>query len=192
LPPPAVCRWPLWLRVVVSIVVAFHVFAVFVGPWAALPDQASPLAQDCRAIVGPYDDVLCLGNGYRFFAPEPGPSHLVKYKVTLKDGKTIEGKFPDRHVNRPRLLYHRYFMLSEMLNSLYVPEDRPEDRVMFNLYVKSYARHLLHAYNGKEVQLTLIEHRIPAIEEYQKSKVKLTDEQLYEELQLGTFQENEP
>lgn len=180
-------RWPFWLRVVLSVVLTFHVFAVFVGPWAALPDQTSPLAQDSRRFVGRYVDALRLGNGYRFFAPEPGPSHLVKYEVTLADGKKVEGRFPDRTINRPRLLYHRYFMLSETLNTLYTPEKGTDQRVLFDLYVRSYARHLLLAYQAKSVKLTLVEHRIPAIEEIQAGKARLTDPTLYDELELGTF-----
>ena len=180
-------RWPFWLRVLVSVVVTFHVFAVFVGPWAALPDQSSPLAQDSRLLVGRYVDVLRLGNGYRFFAPEPGPSHLVKYEVTLANGEKVEGRFPDRTVNRPRLLYHRYFMLSETLNTLYTPEKGTDQRVLFDLYVRSYARHLLLAYQGKSVKLTLVEHRIPAIEDIQAGKARLSDPTLYDELDLGTF-----
>ena len=180
-------RWPLWLRVVLSFVLAFHVFAVFVGPWAALPDQTSPLARESRMLVERYVDGLCLGNGYRFFAPEPGPSHIVKYEVTLPDGNTVEGQFPDRTVNWPRLLYHRYFMLSETLNTLYTPEKKSEQGITFDLYARSYADHLLRAYKAKQVRLTLVEHRIPLIEDIQNGKAKLTDIQLYEELQLGTF-----
>ena len=66
----------------------------------------------------PYLQILSLDNGYRFFAPEPGPSHLVRYDVTLADGQQIGGVFPNLAEERPRLLYHRYFMLSEFVNSL--------------------------------------------------------------------------
>ena len=32
----------------------------------------------------PISKALSLANGYRFFAPEPGPSHLVRYELTLR------------------------------------------------------------------------------------------------------------
>lgn len=154
-----------------------------------MPQQASPLAADCRRAVAPYVDALFLSNGYRFFAPEPGPSHLVKYELTLVDGKIIKGQFPDRRVYRPRLLYHRYFMLSETLNTLHVPDPQapPQARVVFNLYVRSYARHLAIKHNAEQVKLTLVEHLLPGIDSVSRNRMKLDDPRLYDELPLGTF-----
>ncbi len=171
--------------------VAFHLFAVFVGPWAAIREQTSPLAADCRRLVAPYVDALYLGNGYRFFAPEPGPSHLVKYDLTLPGGQTLSGHFPDRAARQPRLLYHRYFMLSETLNTLYTPDKNAPGRAVFDRYVRSYARHLLLAHQAANVRLTLVEHRIAAIEDIQRGKVSLADANLFEELPLGTFSEDD-
>ena len=81
--------------------------------------------------------MLGLANGYRFFAPEPGPSHLIRYEVTLPDGTRKEGFFPDRAHHQPRLLYHRYFMLSEFVNTLDNPEDRP---TRLNAYAQGVCR----------------------------------------------------
>ena len=41
--------------------------------------------------------------------------------ITLADGTLKTGEFPDRNMHRPRLLYHRYFMLSEFVNTLASP-----------------------------------------------------------------------
>jgi hypothetical protein len=185
-------RWPLEVRIAVSIAVAFHVFAVFVGPWA-MPQQASPLAADIAAVMRPYIDGLYLSNGYRFFAPEPGPSHLIKYELKLKDGKQITGQFPDRTVNKPRLLYHRYFMLSEFVNTLNNPNPlaSSEERVVFKLYVRSYARHLALEYDAEQVKLTQIRHLLPFIDRVREDKIRLDDPRLYEELPLGTFSRSE-
>ena len=186
--PPTAPRWPVWLRVIVSLIVAFHVFAVFVGPWA-MPQQASPLAADCGAAIRPYIDAFYLNNGYRFFAPEPGPSHLIRYELKLADGSQIKGQMPDRQANRPRLLYHRYFMLSEFINTLHVtdPQAPAEAKQLFNLYVRSYARHLAIKYDAQQVKLTLVEHLLPGIEQVRRDKMKLEDPRLYDELPLGTF-----
>src|SRR3954470_18484166 len=105
------------VRVVVSVLLALHLFAVFVGPWA-LPPQNSELSASAARVLRPYLEALSLTNGYRFFAPEPGPSHLVRYEATLDDGTLRTGVFPDKQEHVPRLLYHRYFMLSEFANSL--------------------------------------------------------------------------
>ena len=41
--------------------------------------------------------------------------------VVTRDGRKIEGSFPDKKAEWPRLLYHRYFMLSEHLSGLRDP-----------------------------------------------------------------------
>ena len=105
----------------ISLLVSLHVMAVFVGPWA-MPPHGSELARTIAGVHGPYLQAAFLNNGYRFFAPEPGPGHLVRYEVVTRDGRKIEGSFPDKKAQWPRLLYHRYFMLSEFLNSLSAPE----------------------------------------------------------------------
>ena len=179
------------LRVVVSLLVTLHLLAVFIGPYA-MPQQASPLAGDVRTVLRPYVDALYLNNGYRFFAPEPGPSHLIRYELQLANGTEMKGQFPDRKVNRPRLLYHRYFMLSEFANTLVVPEDAPAEtakaeREVFELYVRSYARHLAIKHNAKQVKLTLVEHLLPGIDSVGRDRMALDDPRLYQELPLGTF-----
>jgi hypothetical protein len=67
---------------------------------------------------------MYLNHGYAFFAPDPGPNHLVDYKVEFADGRpAVSGRFPDLSKERPRLLYHRHFMLSEALNSRFAPPE---------------------------------------------------------------------
>jgi len=171
------------VRILVSALVAVHLGGVFMGPFA-MPPQVSELAATLAVVYRPYVDGLSLANGYRFFAPEPGPSHLVRYELTFDDGSTREGSFPNRDVNKPRLLYHRYFMMSEFLNTLSDPAAPNERR---DLYVKSYADHLLHATNAKSVKLFLVRHWVPRMDEVRAGR-KLTDEILYEERPLGTFE----
>lgn len=76
----------------------------------------------------PYINAMYLNHGYAFFAPNPGPSHLVRYRIEFDDGREpIEGVFPDLKTQRPRLLYHRHFMLAESLYSLYTPPEEPDE-----------------------------------------------------------------
>jgi len=126
-----------------------------------------------------------LANGYRFFAPEPGPSHLVRYEVTLPDGSQEQGLFPDRRQHKPRLLYHRYFMLSEFINTLENP-NVPNERAQ--AYAKSYARHLADLHQATQVKLYLRRHFVPRMSEVREGML-LTDKRLYEERPLGTFNE---
>jgi hypothetical protein len=172
------------VRAIVSVLVILHVAAVFIGPWAMTP--SSQLAVTVARTFQPYIDILSLGNGYRFFAPEPGPSHLVRYEVTLNDGTLKQGVFPDRSQHKPRLLYHRYFMLSEFVNTLAGEElDNPRAKA----YANGYARHLAHQYDAKTVKLFLRRHYVPRPGEVQKG-MQLTDKALYEERPLVTYHRN--
>ncbi len=166
----------------VSVLVVIHVGGVFLGPFA-MPPQTSELGATLAGVYRPYVDALSLANGYRFFAPEPGPSHLVRYELTFDDGTTRQGVFPSRDEHKPRLLYHRYFMMSEFLNTIANP-DGPRDRL--DAYAKSYAQHLLHEHDASVVKLFLVRHWVPRMEEVRAGR-KLSDKVLYEEQTIGTY-----
>ena len=86
-------------------------------------------------------------------------------------------------MHKPRLLYHRYFMMSEFLNTLGDP-DAPNERL--TRYANSYAQHLLDATDAKSVKLFLVRHWVPTMDEVRGGR-KLTDKVLYLEKPLGTF-----
>ena len=70
---------------------------------------------------------MYLDHGYAFFAPNPGPCHLVHYKVEFADGRQpVEGVFPNLKEEQPRLFYHRHFMLSETLFNAFVLPEQPQ------------------------------------------------------------------
>lgn len=107
---PAYRRWLLGL-------VLFHLLAVVAEPlffYSRSDVQAGPEFLALRRGLGPYVDWMYLDHGYFFFAPNPGPSHLVG----IRDRSVV---FPDRKEQWPRLLYHRYFMLSEFYNNSFAP-----------------------------------------------------------------------
>lgn len=97
--------------------------AVSIGLWAylgivALGPLSNPvgsefLTRPLARTVAPVHRTLFLGHGYRFFGPDPGPSHMVVYRFVNQEGELIEKRFPDRNQIWPRLMYHRWFMLSE-------------------------------------------------------------------------------
>jgi len=121
---PASKPWSVRRRALVSLLVTAHLLAVVAAPMAN-PGPASPLQQRLAEWCEPYLSALFLYHGYRFFGPEPGPSHVVEYTVTRADGSTVAGRFPDRHEHWPRLLYHRWFMLSERVYEISaMPNDR--------------------------------------------------------------------
>jgi len=168
--------------VVLSVLLLIHVTAVFVGPWA-MPPQGSMLAATFARALQPYLQATSLDNGYRFFAPEPGPSHLLRYQVELPDGSILEDTFPDRNKQQPRLLYHRYFMMSEFLNSMYENEGAKDLR---EAYARSYARHLARTYGAKQVTLYLRHHSLPSPKDIQDG-MALDDPSLYKEVTFGPY-----
>lgn len=113
-------RRSLWLdskvRALVSLLIIVHLAAVILPP---LSMEGSPLASIGWRGLRPYIEAGYLNHGYHFFAPQPGPSHLIRYELEMPDGSRKEGEFPSREQNWPRLLYHRHFMLTEYLNVLH-------------------------------------------------------------------------
>ena len=188
-PTPPVRQPGLALRIALSVVLAVHVLAVFVGPWA-MPGEGSQLAGDIAQLLQPYSQALCLDNGYRFFAPDPGPSHLVRYDVELADGTHKKGTFPDINLHSPRLLYHRHFMLSEIMGNLYPGPPGEKPSPIAEAYIRSYARHLAEKFDAVEVKLSLTLHELPSMEQV-RDGMTLDDPRLYDDKPLGTFKRSE-
>lgn len=120
--PPIV--WSLGARVVVSLALAYHIVAVLIHPLGTMPQFDTPgappiLPEAVRPAFQPYITALSLDHTYKFFAPNPGPSHLLRYDLYYADGRKeigdLKNQFPDKTQHWPRLLYHRYFMLAESL-----------------------------------------------------------------------------
>jgi hypothetical protein len=183
-------------RVIISLVLLVHLAAVFVAPMALPP--SSQLVQEIRKPFSDYLNVAYLDHGYRFFAPEPGPSHLVRYKLEMPDGSLNEGTFPDLKTQWPRLIYHRHFMLSEKFFGYGGPDLPPTataqqrqqwqaERDVFNAIAKSYAQHLISVTGARKATLQLVEHRL-ALPEQVAAGQKLTDPKLYDVLWTETFE----
>jgi hypothetical protein len=176
--PPLALRW----RILISGLVALHVTAVFVGPWALAP-YTSALSGSLASVFHPYLRAGFLDNGYRFFAPEPGPAHLIRYELKLPDGTLTSGIFPNVDDQWPRLLYHRHFMLSEFVNTL----DGQQQTELRDAMVRSFARHLAQAEQADEVTLYLRRHLIAPPQEVAQG-ARLDDPRAFPaDRLLGTF-----
>ena len=119
-------RWSAVGRACASAAILAYLAAVVVPPLAGpapASDLANRLLQPLRPLVG----ALYLGHGYRFFAPNPGPGHTIRWTMTMPDGSTKSGRIPDETLDRPRLLYHRRFMVSEKISALVPPPDAPPE-----------------------------------------------------------------
>lgn len=119
-------------KAIISVLLILHLAAVFAAPLAFASNLGgrarSPVADAVATALKPYIVAMYLDHGYFFFAPNPGPTHLVDYRVEFADGRPAKtGRFPDLATERPRLLYHRHFMLAEALNNAYAPPEPPNE-----------------------------------------------------------------
>jgi hypothetical protein len=173
--PPCRPRGRRLRRRILSVWLVFHVAAIIIAPAAVAP--SSDLIRNAWRLFQPYLEVLYLDHGYRFFAPEPTESTLLAFVAQRDDGAIVRGRIPDRATG-PRLLYHRYFMLTEHMN------DAPEE--FRSLWHESYAHHLGRQYGATRVTLIQQTHMLPTMERV-RGGGHLTDPESYEEQPLGTF-----
>ncbi len=181
-PPPAESTAPQrsrWRRVMFCIVnlwLLIHLTAIITAP-----ATVGPSSQTSRTVweaVAPYLQGLYLNHGFHYFAPQPGSSNLVSWTVSRKDGTTVSGRFPNFDT-KPRLFYHRHFMLSE-----YLGNASPEDQVII---ARGFARNLCREYDAESVSVSTVRHDLPSMERV-RAGGKLDDGDLYEEQPLGTYQ----
>jgi hypothetical protein len=186
---------------VASVLLTLHLTAVFAAPWAN-PPPSSELARLVAAGFYPYLRFMSLDNGYRFFAPDPGPSHLVRYEIELEDGAVHTGRFPELAAHRPRLLYHRYLMIAEILEALTspnfeIPPQGPllpehqafifERRRRAELLQQSIARQLAREHPGaRRIRLYVVTHALPSPMDVENG-MRLDDPALYRERLVGDF-----
>lgn len=198
-------RWSLFWRISASLLISAHILAVFAAPWSS-PPPSPRLAQEISQAMMPYQVGGFLNHGYRFFAPDPGPSHIIRYEMTLPDGTVTKGRIPDPQDHWPRLLYHRHFMMTETMfnNHSQINENPPLDimteeekrrlaarneraRQLTRLISEGIAKQLLNRYEGESVHLYLQRHEIPFPEAVQEG-MELDDPSLYVDLvDLGEF-----
>ena len=173
--------WPLAGRLVASLLIVLYLAAVILPPLAG-PPPASELAIEALQPFRPLIGALGLSHGYRFFAPNPGPGHSIRWQITDADwqmtdadGKQLTGLIPDASTDWPRLLYHRRFMIPEKLAAFVPLPDAPEEFKReavrdWQPLVEDIATRLLTAHNGREVKLELIEHYLPDTMEVQEGR----------------------
>lgn len=175
--PPASgpARWTSVGRLAASAGILLYLGLVIVPPLAG-PAPSSELAavliQPLRPLVG----ALYLGHGYRFFAPDPGPGHAIRWSMRMPDGSTLSGLLPDPAADRPRLLYHRRFMIAEKISGMVPGPDAPvevrrEAKPRWQPLVTGVAGQLLRRHGGAEVELTMVEYELPTPEDSIAGKV---------------------
>jgi hypothetical protein len=164
-----------YLRLAVNLWLVFHLAAIIIAPAAVGP--ASDLVLTAWDGFQPYLEVLYLNHGYHFFAPEPDESTLLAFEAERADGTVVRGRIPDR-ATQPRLLYHRYFMLTEHMDDA-SEELRP-------IWYESYAQHIGRQYGAVMVRLIKQTHLLPTRERILEGG-RLSDPESYEDEPLGEF-----
>ena len=117
--PQSPAPWPLPVRIAVLCALMLYLGIVVLAP-LTIPSGAPFLTEPIAKKLAPIHQALYLNHGYQFFAPNPGPSHVLVYEIEAADGQKTKGHFPDRDHTSPRLLYHRWFMLSESMYREYL------------------------------------------------------------------------
>jgi hypothetical protein len=135
-----------WCNILL-VAISLHLLAVFSEPFhffSRSEIQTAPDATAIRSLLRPYSQWMFLDHGYFFFAPNPGPGHLIRVvssddpvpplpddrrSTPLKEVDRLDGDLrsvlylPDRTIHRPRLLYHRHLMLAEFYYARYAPRE---------------------------------------------------------------------
>ncbi|MDA0659064.1 MAG: hypothetical protein O2931_03905 [Planctomycetota bacterium] len=186
--------WTRGQRWFASLLILFHVTAVVLGVWGAVP-PFSRMNREASVFFQPYLQATYLNHGYRFFAPNPEASHLIRYEVRKADGELIAaGQWPDPIQHWPRLHYHRHLMIAETLFVLTnsppidtVPaEDRDgllAQRELAKKLVAGIQRSLQARHGTGKVTLFLMEHTLAAPQDVANGRL-LTDPSLYLERSL--------
>src|SRR6478736_3317367 len=78
-------RWKFWC---VNIALVAHLMALglMVASSGSGTFLSPPLVNRAAALTAPYVRFTGIQNGYRFFAPDPGPASLLWSRLTYDDG----------------------------------------------------------------------------------------------------------
>ncbi|MCA9140738.1 MAG: hypothetical protein KDB00_28390, partial [Planctomycetales bacterium] len=184
-------------KIVASALLLFHLSAVVLPPLAFQTfsvDGPSPLVGLLIRPFAGYGQFFHMDRGYAFFAPDPGPSHLIQAASTNADGSIDERMYPDRNDQWPRLLYHRHFMLAEFLNESYWPPGPPDEmfqsdrsaallwqqrRGRYEYIRQSMVDHLRRENDDREVAIRRLEHGLPGLQDFLEEPIALNDPRLY-------------
>lgn len=161
--------------VLVNLWLVFHLVAIATSP-APMP-PASPLLVDAANVALPYNKALFLDHGYHYFAPDPGSSTLISYRIERPGDVPIKGRFPDTAIF-PRLKYHRYFMLAE--NVWVFPEDTQDE------FFEAYARHFSNKHDADTISLTVLSHNPSSIPRI-RAGGKLSDPETFDAEPLADY-----
>lgn len=163
----------------VSVLLIFHLAAIVTSPSTIPP--SSQVQRDSYLLFGTYLETFYLNHGWHYFAPDPGPSTLLKYRGEDPDGNIVEGTLPDKTLLKPRLRYHRYFMLTEAL-----PRMADADPQLRAEYYQSLADGIGKLRDIDTIELWQVTHELPTRQAI-RAGFAVNDPDFYETERLGRF-----
>lgn len=185
---------------ILSLLIALHLAGIVAEPlrfFSRSPVlEGAPYALSLRRWMAPYVEFFYWDHGYFFFAPNPGPNHLLEATRSDSDRTSSSRRWPDRQRHWPRLDYHRHFMLAEFYHGLAVaPQPDPQeaqrpdllarweaDRQRFLAIDRSIRRHLDQQLEGSLYRLDRIEHPLPDPDQFFGERLRLDDPKSYQVL----------
>jgi hypothetical protein len=142
--PDAPVAWPAWARLIVSLLLIFHLAALVAFESAGLP-WYSELEEELASYFYGYVGLINQDYTHRYFAPEPDTEvpELIA-RLTFDDGRPdLELKYPDPGgISRIRFL--RQIALVWHLTR----EDFPEEPGGELVLARAFARHLCNRHPG--------------------------------------------
>ncbi len=165
--PEASVGWPLWAKIVASLAIVWHFFAISLAVTSEEgPGGAPQLARDIyfgnrewewskAAPAYRYLRALFLTNAYRFFAPNPGSAFLVWFRVQYKDGTVRWVELPDSDEFVLRMPYQRRLAIAlQFGQSASAVDPRDNQRMILTpygqAYVSSFVRHVARICSKEE------------------------------------------
>jgi hypothetical protein len=138
--------WSAGAKLLASAALLVHITAIVAGAVAARPSSAlQGLIADQFAH---YYELIDQGYGYRYYAPEPPPTAVIRARLRFGDGRAErEVRLPDR-AQRPRLRYQRHLALAHHLFEDFSAAKNAPGGPRPSRWAASYARHLCRANPG--------------------------------------------
>ena len=140
--------WSLTARRLVTVWLVWH-FTGLVFAAAAAPPSAEIVRQGWQ-LFSYYLQPLHLNHAYRFYSPEPGPTMLMRYTLTMPDGSSVtKDVFPQRSDYGPRLRYQRHLALTNALSG---------EKQLAQRLAESYALHLFETTGAETIEISRVLH----------------------------------
>jgi hypothetical protein len=155
---------PVAVKVVISVIVFAHLSAIFVH---VLAGGGPFVLKQAASHVRPYLNFMWLDNAYRFYAPNPGDTEVLWYKLIYQDGSSRWTQIPRREDFYLRMPFQRHMSLA-LLASMRTQQEtvdlktdansvaslltfsRPATKQVLTpegeIIYRSYARHIANTY----------------------------------------------